>query len=62
MTTAVVLFALAYLCLAGRPLPFLHIDRPAAALVGAVAMVAAGVLTLDQAFAAIDLQVLAQLR
>ena len=61
MTTAVVLFALAYLGFAGRPLPFVHIDRPTAALVGAVAMVAAGVLTLDQAFAAIDLQVLALL-
>jgi Na+/H+ antiporter NhaD/arsenite permease-like protein len=61
MTTAIVLFAATYLCIAGRPLPFLHIDRPAAALVGAVAMVAAGVLTIDQAFAAIDLQVLALL-
>ena len=61
MVTAIALFAAAYLCMAGRPLPFLHIDRPAAALVGAVAMVAAQVLTIDQAFAAIDLQVLALL-
>jgi len=61
MVTAIALFAAAYLCMAGRPLPFLHIDRPAAALVGAVAMVAAGVLPIDEAFAAIDLQVLALL-
>jgi len=61
MTAAIVLFAATYLCMAGRPLPFLHIDRPTAALVGAVAMVVAGVLTIDQAFAAIDLQVIALL-
>ncbi len=61
MTAAILVFAAAYLCMAGRPLPFLHIDRPAAALIGAVAMVAAGVLTIDEAFAAIDLQVLALL-
>jgi Na+/H+ antiporter NhaD/arsenite permease-like protein len=59
--TAVLIFAAAYLCMAGRPLPFLHIDRPTAALIGAVAMVAAGVLTIDEAFAAIDLQVIALL-
>jgi Na+/H+ antiporter NhaD/arsenite permease-like protein len=61
MATAIALFAAAYLCMAGRPLPFLHIDRPAAALIGAVAMVAAQVLTIDEAFAAIDMQVLALL-
>ncbi|HWM87202.1 MAG TPA: SLC13 family permease [Kofleriaceae bacterium] len=61
MITAIALFAAAYLCMAGRPLPFLHIDRPAAALIGAVAMVATQVLTIDEAFAAIDLQVLALL-
>ncbi len=62
MTSAIVLFAAAYLCIAGRPLPFLrHIDRPAAALVGAVAMVVAGVVTIHEAFAAIDLQVIALL-
>jgi Na+/H+ antiporter NhaD/arsenite permease-like protein len=61
MTTAIAIFALTYLCMAGRPLPFLPIDRPAAALVGAVAMVVAGVLDLEQAFAAVDLQVIALL-
>ena len=54
MTAAIAAFAMTYLCMAGRPLPFLPIGRPAAALVGAVAMVVAGVLTLEQAFAAIE--------
>lgn len=39
-------------------LPFVHLNRPAAGLLGAVAMVAAGVLTPAQAYAAIDLDVI----
>ena len=39
-------------------LPFVHLNRPAAGLLGAVAMVAGGVLTPAQAYAAIDLDVI----
>jgi len=55
VTTALVIFLITYLFIGLRQIPRVHIDRPAGALVGAVLMVVAGVLTLDQAFAAVDL-------
>jgi Na+/H+ antiporter NhaD/arsenite permease-like protein len=55
LATATVVFALTYLVLALQRVPRLHIGRPAGALLGAVAMVACGVLTFDEARAAIDL-------
>ncbi len=58
MTVAVVVFVLTYLVIASRQLTILKLDRPAGALVGAVAMVAIGGLGLDAALAAIDLHVL----
>src|SRR6185436_18189641 len=57
MTTAVVIFCATYLAIAGRPLPVVRIDRPGAALCGAIAMVTFGVLSLEQAYHAIDLDV-----
>lgn len=42
---ALVIFALSYLVIAGSKLPFVSIDRPSGAFVGATAMVLAGVLT-----------------
>jgi Na+/H+ antiporter NhaD/arsenite permease-like protein len=45
---------LTYVILAIGRAPYLRIDRTGAAIVGATAMVAAGVLTLDQAYRAID--------
>ena len=44
MAAALAIFALTYLAVAAGRLPFLSVDRPAAALLGAVLMVAAGVL------------------
>ena len=58
MTGAVVVFALTYVVIASRQLTILRLDRPAGALVGAVAMVVVGGLSLDAALAAIDLHVL----
>lgn len=58
MTTGLLIFGLTYLLIAVQRLPFIHLNRPAASLLGAVAMVACGVLTLDQAYAAVDLNVL----
>lgn len=58
MTAAVVIFILTYVVIAGRPLPFVKIDRPGAALCGAIAMVVAGVLSIDEAQAAVDLDVI----
>jgi Na+/H+ antiporter NhaD/arsenite permease-like protein len=49
------IFGATYLTLGLQRTPRLHIDRPSGALLGAVAMVAFGVLTLEQAYAAIDL-------
>jgi len=58
MTTGLIIFAATYLLIAVQRLPFVHLNRPAASLLGAVAMVVCGVLTLPQAYAAIDFDVL----
>ncbi|MBI2072310.1 MAG: anion transporter [Gemmatimonadetes bacterium] len=58
MTTGLVIFAATYLLIAVQRLPFIHLNRPTASLVGAVAMVVFGVLTLEQAYAAVDFDVL----
>jgi Na+/H+ antiporter NhaD/arsenite permease-like protein/uncharacterized membrane protein (UPF0127 family) len=55
---ALVIFLITYLFIGLRQIPRVHIDRPAGALVGAVLMVVTGVLTLDEAFAAVDLHTL----
>jgi Na+/H+ antiporter NhaD/arsenite permease-like protein len=53
--TAALVFLLTYLVIGLQRIPRLHIGRPAGALLGAVAMVACGVLTFEEAKAAIDL-------
>jgi len=58
MTAGLVIFAATYVLIAVQRLPFVHLNRPAASLLGAVAMVAFGVLSLEQAYAAIDFDVL----
>src|SRR5439155_856116 len=58
LTAGLVIFALTYLLIAVQRLPFVHLNRPAASLVGAVAMVVFGVLTLPDAYAAVDFDVL----
>jgi Na+/H+ antiporter NhaD/arsenite permease-like protein len=58
VTGALVVFCVTYLVIASRQLSFLGLDRPAGALVGAVAMVIVGGLPLDDALHAIDLHVL----
>ena len=52
---ALVIFVASYLALAIGKIPGLNIDRAGVALVGAGLMVAAGVLSLDDAYKAIDL-------
>ena len=54
VTAAVAIFALTYLAVAGGRIPGLSLDRPAAALLGAVLIVAAGVLTPAEAGAAVN--------
>lgn len=51
---AVAIFALTYVLIAARRLHVLPIGRPAGALLGAVLMVATGVLEPEQSFAAVD--------
>src|SRR5438445_377187 len=58
MALGLVIFALTYFLIAVQRLPFVHLNRPAASLLGAVAMVAFGVLPLVDAYAAIDFDVL----
>jgi len=58
LTVGLVIFALTYLLIAVQRLPFVHLNRPAASLVGAVAMVVFGVLPLPDAYAAVDFDVL----
>src|SRR5439155_1038651 len=57
-TTGLVIFASTYVLIAVQRLPFVHLNRPAASLLGAVAMVALGVLPLVDAYAAVDFDVL----
>ncbi|HEX6967108.1 MAG TPA: SLC13 family permease [Gemmatimonadaceae bacterium] len=52
------IFLLTYVLIAAQQLPGLRINRPAASLVGAVAMVVIGGLPLHDAYAAIDLNVI----
>lgn len=52
---AAVIFAVTYLLLGIQRVPGIHIGRPAGALLGAVAMVAFGVLTFGEAKTAVDL-------
>jgi Na+/H+ antiporter NhaD/arsenite permease-like protein len=51
---AIAIFALTYVLISGRQLRILPLNRPAAALLGAVLMVALGVMTPEQAYHAID--------
>jgi len=51
---ALAIFALTYLDIASQKIPYLHLDRPSGALAGAVLMVICGVLTLDEAYQAIN--------
>ncbi|HVK84995.1 MAG TPA: SLC13 family permease [Kofleriaceae bacterium] len=57
MVGALVVFCLTYLVIASRQLNCVGLDRPAGAVVGAVAMVVVGGLPMDRAIAAIDLHV-----
>jgi len=58
VTGALVVFCLTYMVIASRQLHFLKLDRPAGALVGAVAMVIVGGLPMELALRAIDLHVI----
>jgi len=51
---ALAIFAFTYLLISGRRLKVLPLNRPAAALLGTVLMVLAGVLTPEQAYRAVD--------
>jgi Na+/H+ antiporter NhaD/arsenite permease-like protein len=51
---SVIIFSLTYIVISGQRLPFLRLDRPTAALCGAVAMVLSGTLTSKEAYAAIN--------
>ncbi len=57
MVGALVVFCLTYLVIASRQLHWVGLDRPAGAVVGAVAMVVVGGLPMDRAIRAIDLHV-----
>ena len=51
---AIVIFSITYLLISGRRLKILPLNRPAAALLGTVLMVACGILTPEQAYRAVD--------
>lgn len=58
MVGSLVVFSLTYLVIASRQLHWIGLDRPAGAIVGAVAMVVVGGLPMDRALAAIDLHII----
>jgi Na+/H+ antiporter NhaD/arsenite permease-like protein len=51
---AIVIFAITYVLISGRQLKILPLNRPAAALLGMVLMVATGVMTPEEAYRAVD--------
>src|SRR5207247_3519390 len=51
---AIAIFGVTYLLISGRRLKILPLNRPAAALLGTVLMVACGILTPEQAYRAVD--------
>src|SRR5512142_1114105 len=51
---AIAVFCVTYLLISGRRLKVLPLNRPAAALLGTVLMVALGVMTPEQAYRAVD--------
>ena len=57
-TTRLLIFALTYVLIAVQQLPGIRLNRPAASLLGAVAMVVFGGLPLDEAYAAVDMDVI----
>jgi len=58
VTGAVLVFCATYLVIASRQLAILRLDRPAGALIGAVAMVVIGAMSIDDAFDAVKLDVI----
>ncbi|WP_425364339.1 anion transporter [Bradyrhizobium barranii] len=60
-SVAVVIFTATYLVIAIGKLPGYHLDRAGAALLGASLMVGSGVMSLDQAYRAIDFDTIALL-
>lgn len=53
-TIAIIIFVITYTGIIFTRLPWINIDRPSAAFFGSVAMILCGVLTFDEAMAAID--------
>ncbi len=51
---AVIIFGFTYLAISVQRLPFLHLDRTSGAMIGAVAMVALGVLSVNEAYQALN--------
>lgn len=58
LVPAALIFAATYAILGIQGIPRIHIDRPSGALLGATGMVAFGILSLEQAYKAIDLDTL----
>jgi Na+/H+ antiporter NhaD/arsenite permease-like protein len=54
LLAAILIFAATYLTLAVGRIPFLRVDRTGAAIVGASLMLAFNVLTVEEAYAAIN--------
>jgi Na+/H+ antiporter NhaD/arsenite permease-like protein len=61
MGAALLIFAATYVVVAAGKIPGLQLDRAGAALVGASLMIASGVLTLDEAYRAVDFNTIALL-
>lgn len=58
MTAALLVFAVTYLFISVQRIHVFHLNRPSASLLGAVAMVVVAGLPLEEAYRAIDLDVL----
>ena len=58
MLIAGIIFAATYILVSFQNIPGIHLHRPAAALLGAVAMVSFGVISMDQAYRLVDFDTL----
>ncbi|MGQ0794048.1 MAG: SLC13 family permease [Deltaproteobacteria bacterium] len=56
---AAAIFALTYALITAQKLPLVKLDRPAAVSIGAISMILAGILTLDEAYGSIDMDTIA---
>lgn len=55
LLTALIIFAFTYIVISVQRLPYFHLDRTSGAMIGAVAMIAFGIVTINEAYTSVNL-------